>query len=311
MYKRYITIGRMRTNKVITFIVNPAAGHGRSLAAIPIIRRLMDESGRPYTMLETATPGHAGELAQQAAAHGAEIVVSVGGDGTVQELASGLVNTGAALAVIPCGSGNDFVHSLHPRMKKVSGFEARITQYVTLLLNNAPTAIDAVRMNDQYFFNIGSIGIDAEIVVYATRLKRDFRGAAYLLSTLRNIFTYKPKKAKLIVDGQEIEKRLSLCAVSNGSFYGGGFKISPSADMSDGKITLCVIDALNRVMFCLLFPFVVFRAHTKLKQVSYINCTHVAMEYTGVLPVNLDGNIYKLKAPLNFEIIPGGLKVIK
>ena len=296
---------------MITFIVNPAAGHGRALAAIPIVRKMMDTTGCTYTILETAAPGHAGELAKQAAAHGAKIVVSVGGDGTVQELATGLINTGAALAVIPCGSGNDFIHSMNPQRKLASGFEARVVQFMTLLLKNTPEAIDAVRMNDKYFFNIGSIGIDAEIVVYSARLKKTFRGAAYLLATIKNTFTYKPKRARITCDGRVIEKDISLCAVSNGAYYGGGFNISPSADMADGEITLCVADRLSRPMFGLLFPLVLFGAHTKLKQVEYINCKRVTIEYDDKQPVNLDGNIYKLLAPLEFEIIPGGLKVIR
>ena len=296
---------------MITFIVNPAAGHGRTLAVIPIIQRMMDESGRAYSILETITPGHACELALQAAAHNVKIVVAVGGDGTVQEIASGLVGTNTALAVIPSGSGNDFVHSLRPRFKQRSRFEERIAQYVSMLLNSTPTAIDAIRMNDRYFANIGSIGIDAEIAMYAARLKKNFHGAAYLLSTIKNIFTYTPKKVRITCDGRVIEKSVSLCAVCNGQYYGGGFNISPSADMMDGKITLCVVDKLSRFMFGLLFPSVLFGAHTKMKQVEYIDCTHVTIEYINTMPVNLDGNIYKLNAPLDFTIVPGGLKVIK
>ena len=296
---------------MITFIVNPAAGSGRALTAAPIIRRLMDKSGQPYEIIETTAPAHASELAKQAADNGSHIVASVGGDGTIQEVACGLVNTDAALAVIPAGSGNDFLRSLNPTLKPAKNFEARIEQFVKLLLTTAPVTIDAVRMNTFYFFNIGSVGIDAEISLQATDLKPKFGSSSYLVSTLQNIFTYTPKLVRVECDGEAIESQLSLVAVSNGSFYGGGFKISPGADITDGKITLCVIDKLSRPMFGLLFPLVIFGAHTKLKQVRYIDCKQVTLRYEGVMPVNLDGNIYNLKAPLDFEIVEGGLKVIR
>ena len=296
---------------MITFIVNPAAGGGRAPLAVPIIQKLMAADGRAYEILETTAPAHAAELAKQAAERGTGIVAAVGGDGTVQEIAAGLVNTSAALAVIPVGSGNDFIHSLNPKLKPAKNFDARIAQFVKILLEGVPSSIDAVRMNGFYFLNIGSVGIDAEIVQYATGLKKRFGKSSYLLSTLRNTFTYKPKRVRIECDGRFLDQDLSLAAISNGQFYGGGFNISPSADMTDGEITLCVIDKLSRPMFGLLFPLVLFGAHTKLKQAQYINCKQVTLRYDGVLPVNLDGNIYNLNAPLDFTIVEGGLKVIR
>ena len=281
------------------------------MSAVPIIRQLMDGCGEPYEILETTAPAHAAELASGAAANGSRIVAAVGGDGTIQEVAGGLVNTAAALAVIPAGSGNDFIHSLNPALKPAKNIAARVEQFVKLMLTTTPTAIDAVRMNRFCFLNIGSVGIDAEIVVRATDLKKKYGKSSYLLSTLQNTLTYKPKQVRIECNGQVIDRPLSLAAISNGSFYGGGFQISPGADMADGQITLCIIDKLSRPMFGLLFPLVLFGAHTKLKQVQYINCKKVTLRYDGVMPVNLDGNIYNLKAPLDFEIIEGGLKIIR
>ena len=296
---------------MITFIVNPAAGSGRSLRAVPIIERVMRASGRPYRVIETKTPGHAAELARQAACDGAGIVAAVGGDGTVQEIAAGLVNTEAALAIIPSGSGNDFIHSLNPQLKAKKAFDKRIEQFLGYLLRGEQDRIDAVRMNDAYFLNIGSVGIDAQIVVDAARLKKRFGKSSYLLSTLRNTVTYHPQRVRIECDGEIIDSDLSLAAICNGQFYGGGFNIAPKADMRDGFLTLCVIDKLARPMFGLLFPLVLFGAHTKLKQVRYITCKRLTVYYENTTPVNLDGNIYMRKAPLAFEIIEGGLKVIR
>jgi len=296
---------------VITFIVNPVAGSGKALRALPTIMRIMDASGHAYEIKETSKPAHAAELAKDAAMRGVPIVVSVGGDGTAQEVAAGLVHTQTALAIIPAGSGNDLMRSLNPGMKPADGLEARVRQFMDLLLTAEPSYVDIIRMNGFHFVNIGSIGIDAEIVTSAAGLKKTFGGASYLVSTLKNTFTYKPKQVTIECNGETISKPLSLAAICNGQIYGGGFNIAPGANMADGQITLCVIDKLSRPMFGLLFPLVLFGAHTKLKEAHYINCKSVTLRYEGVLPVNLDGNIYNLKAPLEFEILPNGLRVIR
>ena len=296
---------------MITFITNPAAGSGKSQLALPIIKRIMDASGHTYEIKETTAPAHAAELARAAAESGSRIVAGVGGDGTVQEIVAGLTGTNAALAIIPAGSGNDVIRSLNPSLAIQKNFAARVEQFLQMLLTKTPQTIDVIRMNGFHFLNIGSVGIDAEIVTRAAGLKKTFGKAAYLAGTLQSTFTYKPKRVCIECDGQVIDRDLSLAAVSNGQFYGGGFNISPGANMADGQITLCVIDKLSRFMFGALFPLVLFGAHTKLKQVQYINCEHVTIHYDGTLPVNLDGNIYNLKAPLSFDIVKGGLQVIK
>lgn len=296
---------------MIYFIVNPAAGNGRTLAAVPIIERVMKRENEPYVLLETRKPYDAAEMARQAVKDGATAVVAVGGDGTIHEVAEGLVGSGVPLGFLPSGNGNDFVQTLKALNKEnvPKGFAEKTERYLYKILNNEPVYIDTIKMDGFYFLNIGSVGIDAEIVVDAAYLKKIFGKLSYIIATVKNAFTYRPLRVRIVCDGVEVDEKLTLACLCNGRYYGGGFKIAPAADIKDGFITACIIKKLTMLKILLLFPSVLFGRHTKLKEVSFVNCKKASIFFEGVRNVNLDGNIYKLKSPLNYEIVEKGLKI--
>lgn len=294
------------------FIINPAAGNGKTLAAVPTIKKVMEREGRPYKLLETKKPRDGTEMARRAVDEGADCVVAVGGDGTVQEVAEGLVNSGVPLGILPSGNGNDFAETIKilSGEKPPKSFSDMIESYLHRMLNSEPGYIDAVKMNGKlHFLNIGSVGLDAEIVVEAANFKKTFGKLSYIVSTVKNAVTYKPSRIGIVCDGAETDAVHTLAALCNGKYYGGGFKIAPMADIRDGFITACIIKNMSKFKVLTLFPLVLFGRHTNLKEVKFINCKKASIFFDGIRNVNLDGNIYELSGPLHFEIVEKALKI--
>lgn len=285
------------------FIVNPAAGGGRTMQHIPALQKHMELRELPYRISYTEKPMDAKRLAQNACQEKSDGVICVGGDGTIQEAAGGMLYTGVPLGIIPAGSGNDFIFSLGVKLN------APVQKRLDAILRGHTKQIDAIRMGKFYFTNIGSIGMDAEIVFHAAAFKKSFKRSAYLLSTLKNVLTFQNMPMKLVIDGQELTDDMTLVAVCNGRCYGGGFQIAPQAEIDDGKITLCVIRNLSKPKKTAFFPTVLLGAHEKIKGVEFYPCKKVSIHYDGLRNINLDGNIYELYGPITFEIVPWAIKV--
>ncbi|MDD3921554.1 MAG: acylglycerol kinase family protein, partial [Eubacteriales bacterium] len=146
------------------FIVNPAAGSGASLRAFEKAEALLREKGVEYTFEQTEYPGHATELGRAAAEkNDGRIVVAVGGDGTVKELAEGLVHTGVPMGVLPCGTGNDLIRALCIPLD--------IEAALTLLLTKDACPVDTCMAGEQFFMNVGGFGFDCDVLVQVERFK--------------------------------------------------------------------------------------------------------------------------------------------
>jgi len=287
------------------FIVNPVAGKGEAPA---IARRALELLGRPAELHLTKSAAEATDIARAAAESGAEAIVAVGGDGTVQEIITGLMGVGTTsvpLAIIPTGSGNDFAKSM--------GLTKQTPETCAALLKeNKPGKIDLIEAEGGggrgvYCGNIASVGLDADIVRYAGGLKEKYGKFAYIAATLHCARTSDMFAMKVTADGNVIEGNFNLTAVCNGSYYGGGYKIAPKSDPSDGLITLCLIQGLSKLKVAALFPTVLIGRHKFIKGVSFLNCKEVTLEYSGVKDVNVDGNLFELGGARHFRIRAGAL----
>jgi len=286
---------------MIYFIVNPIAGGGR---AFSLINEIKSSVTGKFHILVTDAPMDGNRLAKQAVHEGAQAVVAVGGDGTVQEVVSGIAGSGCAFGVIPCGSGNDFIKSIDISEKlPTSG-------YLDIIRCGNIRKIDLIKMNDFYFANIASLGVDAQIVHIAQRLKKKLRGFSYVAAALYCTMTCGPTYMSIIADGVRYDREFTLAAICNGWNYGGGFKIAPCAKNDDGLITLCLIDKMSKPAMTVLLPSLMLAKHMSLKEVHFINCKNIEINFEGIQLVNLDGNLYKLSGPLEFEIVPASLKVL-
>lgn len=211
-----------------TFIINPISGT-KSKEEIPaLIQEHFDAA-----ILYTNGPGHATELARKAAAEGAPVVVAVGGDGTVNEVAKGLVHTSTPLGIVPMGSGNGLAKHLR--------LPTDPEQALRRIKQNKTTAIDVIAINDEYSFNVSGIGFDAHIAhAFAKRKKRGF--FSYLATFLKEYPKYEPKELKLVVDGQEVRKKALLITFANSSQFGNNITIAPKANLSDGYLDLVFLE---------------------------------------------------------------------
>ncbi len=229
------------------FIVNPIAGAGRSVRAESLLREKMAVTGHEAVFLRTERPGQATELAREAAEAGVT-VVSVGGDGTGLEVAAGLVGSGAAMGIIPAGTGNDLIKTL--------GIPDDPALALDHMLSHEPRPMDIGTVNGRPFLNVCGTGFDVSVLDHAEKHKKHMRGLLpYLLGLLGAIFGNRPIRLTLSRDGAAPEERTVLmCSVANGRFIGGGIPICPAADPGDGRFDLVVVRHVPRWKIPLYLP---------------------------------------------------------
>lgn len=286
------------------FIINSKAGKGKAIKLIPDIKNAFKDSSEEFIIEVTEKVGHATELVRNYVNRENYRVYAVGGDGTLNEVLNGMVSTESCLGVIPSGSGNDFIKSIYK--------EKLPENIIKDTINGKTKMIDLAKVDDRYFINISSVGIDAEVVDNAKIFKKyPFISGkiAYILSAIITILMYKYKSIQLIIDDRELTLKNTLIAFANGKYYGGGMKVAPSADIQDGFFDICVINKLSRVKMLTLFPRLIKGTHSQIKEVSFYKGKKVAINSKEEITVNIDGEIMKRKNVI-FEIIPRRINFI-
>jgi diacylglycerol kinase (ATP) len=293
----------------VVAIINPIAGKGRGARsrarAIEELRRLF----RGVIFHESRHPGHATALARDAA--GADLVIALGGDGTVREVAAGLLGGGAALAVVPTGSGNDFRRSL--------GIPANVRDACRIARDGIVTAVDAVRVTvghpdasrELLCVNVAGFGFDARIVAEAERFKRLRGMPLYLAALVRAIARYRCPLVRIEADGFTGEQRILLVAAANGRFFGGGMNIAPGAELDDGFFDGCIIDAVRPWTILRYVPSLIRGTHTRLRGVRMVRTRSLEIEARESLSMELDGDLVSLGDArcVRLEILPRALRV--
>lgn len=288
----------------VLFVVNPVAGKGLAAKVVPQIKAAMDElKDVTYDMIFTEKPGHATDIARKAAKDGMDIVFAVGGDGTVNEVMNGLVNTGSALAVIPGGSGNDFIRSL--------GITGNTNSIIHETIQGEKKKIDIGYINGRYFINISSAGFDAEVVLATQKAKKFFLSGstAYIAGLIKTIFTNKPRNVSITMGDTKIMEKVLLMAVANGKYYGGGMMAAPDAILDDGEFDICVIRKMPKIKLLMLFPQFMKGKHKKFKEVTFYRAEKISIECEKPMAVNVDGEVFT-DTKASFELIKEGLYVM-
>lgn len=227
----------MVIKKSIIFIINPISGTGSKQAVPQLIDKYISKDLFDVTIVYTEYAGHANELARQYAESGAYIVVAVGGDGTVNEVASGIVNTDTALGIIPCGSGNGLARHLMLPMNIKGALE---------IINEAHIhTLDYGDINNHPFFCTCGMGFDAFISQKFAKAGK--RGPmTYIENVLLEGLKYKPETYEVTLDGNEAEPyKAFLISVANASQYGNDAYIAPQASMSDGYLDVVIMEPFD------------------------------------------------------------------
>lgn len=220
------------------FIINPVSGAKKNTGRLikQIEQKFSVRSGVSYRIAFTEYAGHGRALSVQAAENKTDIVVSVGGDGTMNEIAGGLVNSGSVLGLIPMGSGNGFARSL--------GIPIKITEALDVLLNASVKTVDCGKINGNYFFGLTGVGLDAEI---GARFQEfGVRGPLpYFYIGTKEYLRYDYEEFKIISGDKKIQITPLLITVANTSQYGNGAIIAPQADPCDGLFDVCTLNKMN------------------------------------------------------------------
>jgi YegS/Rv2252/BmrU family lipid kinase len=289
------------------FIINPAAGKGKTLKLIPNIENMLKDKEDEYFIEITKGVGHATDIAKSYSDKGEYRIYSVGGDGTLNEVLNGMVNSSCSLAVIPSGTGNDFIKNIYNFSKHHSPEELLFK-----MINGKEKYIDLCEVNERYFINIASVGFDAEVAYNAIRLKKlPFLSGklAYILGIIITVFNYKSYNLNIDIDGRKLRLNALLTAIANGKYYGGGINVAPLAEIDDGLFNICTIEKVSRFKILTLFPKVIKGQHAGIKEVSFYNGRRVRIESEEAIAFNIDGEITKGKEG-DFKVIKNGVKVV-
>jgi diacylglycerol kinase (ATP) len=222
----------LKHKRKICFIINPISGIGRQKTIEKLIGDVLDATLFDHVIVYTEAPKHATMLAKKAAADGFDIVVAVGGDGSVNEVAKGLIGTPAAMAILPAGSGNGLARHLCIPMN--------LKKAMLVLQQGINKKMDTIQFNEEYFVNVAGVGFDAHIGWEFSRFgKRGF--SSYLKVITKELPALKTQRFELILNGQSIYKDAYLISFANGSQWGNNAYIAPLADITDGVMDVVII----------------------------------------------------------------------
>ena len=269
----------MRTRKHLVFIVHGARAE---LPALRNLVRWVREKGHRVQPRITWEAGDASTFAAEAAAAGADAVVALGGDGTVNEVVNGLDGTTTPLGVIPIGTANDFARQV--------GIPMDVDHAMDVILRRKARAIDTGELNGRRFLNVSTGGVGAEATAETPADAKESLGIlAYAITGVRKLKDLEPRTARFSGPGFDRTVDFLLFAVGNGRMTGGGTLITPRASVTDGLLDLCVIEAMSRRVFARLSLSVKKGEHLGLPGVHYAQLPWLKVVGTEPLSVNLDG----------------------
>lgn len=266
--------------KKACFIVNPIAGHGIRTPLRPLIEGVFDADAWDVLLVESRRPGHAHELAVRAVADGAGIVVAVGGDGTVNEVAGALTRTSIPLGIVPTGSGNGLARHF--------GIPVDTGRALRIVHGGKAVVLDSLVVNGNRCMNVAGAGFDAFIARrFAEAPRRGF--LTYLQLVMRHYFRYRPVAMHLRFDGRELGVEALLVEAANGSQFGNGARIAPGADPGDGRLDLVIL----RKIPWICIPFTVARMYLgrldKSPFLRQFRTTAVSLHASAPVDLHLDG----------------------
>ncbi len=292
------------------FILNPKSGRARKHKHLEdTIKKACQKRQLSYHIYYTTCPGDAKEYVTSMVRISQEKqrFICIGGDGTINEIVNSAPgNDNVEFGVIPSGSGNDFVRNFAHR-ELFSDVEAQ--------LDGDAISLDLIKCNDSYSVNMVNIGFDCAVAMEASRLKKLVTPKfAYIAGLFKVAFRKIGTKMKIIFDdGEVIDDTLTLTAVGNGRFCGGGFCAAPLANLSDGIMDVCYIKKVSIFKFISLVGVYKSGKHLGSKRaqkvMNYKRVSHFRMEFEEPLPICNDGEINGAKT-IEFSVIPNGLNFV-
>ncbi len=294
-------------------IVNPTAGAGRAAKEWRQISRWLKNVGLSFEHDITESPGHATELAKSAAEKGYELVVSVGGDGTINEIVNGLYDSGSikdvTLGIISTGTGSDYIRSV--------GLTRQFQEACQRLVNPRKLLVDLGmaeyagngRKVKRLFVNCAGLGFDAEIVRATTQRFKAMGGKpSYLAGLLTTFLLYRNRTVTLSVDGKTEERKVCTVLVSKGKYAGGSMLVAPHADPADGFLDVLIIGELSKADLLWSLPRIYRGTHLTHPKVTLKKARDIYIQSIRQTSLQADGEILG-EIPVRFQVLPAILNL--
>lgn len=287
--------------KKLIFIVNPISGTQSKDLILNLLDEKIDKEKYTWDVVYTKRAGHAIEIAAQAAEMKTDVVVAIGGDGTINEIGRSLVHTETALGIIPCGSGNGLARHLHIPMEPKKALE--------IINDGICDIIDYGKINGTDFFCTCGVGFDAFVSLkFANAGKRGL--LTYLEKTLQESLTYQPETYELETEDGTYKYKAFLIACGNASQYGNNAYIAPQATLTDGLLDVTILEPFT----VLDVPSLAFQLFNKTidqnSRIKTFRCKNLRIHRSKPGVIHFDGDPMQADENVNIEIIQKGLRVI-
>lgn len=283
-------------------IVNPVAGRGKGAALARRIAAELATAGISADVVTTPAAGEGARLASAAVEDGYERIIAVGGDGTANEVANGLVDTAAVMGLYPIGAGNDLARAL--------GYPRRRRQLAAFLGQARTRRIDVGDVNGRIFLNAAGVGIDGHVterVVATSRVLGATLG--YFVGSIISIATYAPRPMRVRIDGTLREGRHLVVVAANGTHFGSGMRVAPDAKLDDGMLDVIVGGDLGKWASLGALLKIYRGTHVDGKRILSFRTPAVEIELDRALPMQLDGEALRTDG-LRIRVRPQALTVL-
>ncbi|MDD3304421.1 MAG: diacylglycerol kinase family lipid kinase [Clostridia bacterium] len=286
-------------------LVNPVSGNRRGLKRGITIKKLLEKYNIEATIVVSECPGYLTKVAYELSHKHTCRFYSVGGDGTLNEIITGMIGTSSDVVVIPCGTGNDFVKSISQYMS--------MRKIIIHSINKEATPTDILKLNkNRYCINILNCGFDAMVAKNVDMFRKIpfISGKAkYNLSIFYSLLTNRNYQFKLRVDNEIVKQSFTLIAVANGKYYGGGVCPCPEANTQDGILNVCSINS-TRIRHKIKFlPKYNKGKHTDLSIVHIAKGNKVQIVSNKEFPISIDGEVHYDKK-ISAQIIPTAINIV-
>lgn len=287
--------------KKILFIINPISGIGKQKKVEQALETYLDKEKFDYQINYTSYAHHATALSLAAVLKGFDIVVAVGGDGSINDCVKGLVSTGVTLGIIPAGSGNGLARCLNLPLS--------VEDAIKCINNQKSMDMDSIKLNDTVYASIAGVGFDALIAKeFAKTHTRGFQ--PYLKLVLQHYPQYKQQDYTLIIDGKEITTQALFISFANSTQFGFNTEIAPNAELDDGLIDVVIVKKPPLPLLLWTAQLLFFNQFDKSIYVETHQARHIVVKNNGKIGVNLDGEYTEFNGDLDFSIEEKSLNVI-
>lgn len=285
----------------ILFIINPKSGVDRVKALQGLIERYLDKEKFSYDIAHTQYAKHGTELARKGVAEGYKIIVAVGGDGSVNDVITGIHGTDATLAIIPKGSGNGLARSLKIPLDAALAIE--------LINKGTKATIDLGKADNRIFVSNAGVGFDALVARKFAKSKR--RGMAiYSWIVTKYLWMYKEWKWEIEVDGVAMKEKAFILTVANAAQFGYNFKIAPLADLQDGLFDIVIIKKYPKILGALIAIRAFRGTLYNSRYVLHFKGENITIRHPQLNLLQMDGDVHKCDSEVKIQMLKASLNIV-